>query len=95
MMDVLGLQKALETATGKVEVLLPQLTTALEKLIDSADSHLDGDVKDLFQQLNQTLGLLTTDLWAMKKEGIDDLHGLLDRVNGAALTVTLKIPERK
>lgn len=96
MADLLGIQKALEkfnestvpALTGAVEKLidatLPKLTEAIDRGVDSADKHIDEDLVQIVGSLN---GLAQT--------LVDDLHGILDRLNKATVTITINIPPRK
>jgi hypothetical protein len=63
---------------------IPKLTDAIERVVDSADKHIDEDLVQIVGSLN---GLALTI--------VDDLHGILDRLNGTVVTLTVKVPERK
>jgi hypothetical protein len=93
-MDPLGLQKAIEKAEQTFTALIPLLTTAVNSLVKSADKHIDEDLTSLFKETNQTLGTLMGDIYQLKKELIDDAHGVLDRLNGTTITTTFKVPPR-
>jgi hypothetical protein len=79
-MDITGLQKAVDKLTNEA---VPALTGAVEKLIESADKHIDEDLVQIIASLN---GLALT--------VVNDLHCLLDRLNGSTITHTFNIPPR-
>jgi len=80
-MDLTGMQKAVDKINTET---IPKLTEAIGRVVDSADKHIDEDLVDIIGSLN---GLALTI--------VDDLHGVLDRLNGTVLTVTVSVPERK
>jgi hypothetical protein len=63
---------------------IPKLITAIERVVDSADRHIDEDLVQIVGSLN---GLAVT--------VVNDLHKVLDRLNGATITINIKVPERE
>ena len=51
-----------------------------------------GLADTLIAALNQALGEALADLTAERTETVNDLHGLLDRLNGAKFVITVEIP---
>jgi hypothetical protein len=91
-MDLTGIQKAVDkltnetipALTGMVDATIPKLTNAIERVVDSADKHIDEDLGQMIGAIN---GLAMTI--------IEDLHGVLDRLNGTTITVTICVLPRK
>jgi hypothetical protein len=91
-MDLIGIQKSIDKIndetlpklTGVIDQTIPKLVSAINRVVDSADEHIDEDLVQIVSSLN---GLALTI--------VEDLHGILDRVNGITATITIKVPERK
>ncbi len=86
-MDILGVKGAVKEAGELVESAIDQVGDTAKDIIDHADKKIDEDLVDIFKQLNQTLGTLVGDLYVLKTQVIDEIHNLLDRLNGTCITI--------
>lgn len=95
-MDIIGIQAAIEKFNKET---IPNLTRAVDDLVDKIDTKLDADTKVWVDSIDGIVdrvqvGLMDAvgQLRAESKNIIDSAHELLDRLDGA--TVEFHIPKR-